>query len=240
MDSSELVVPHASAIDRIRALTLGAVGIVPGAGPMVSSILGELWTAPLQRRQERLFEEFARRISTLEVALSDSALVRESVVTAAWIAGRDAYTSDDAKIAYLASALANVAANPMWAHDEAATLLRLISQLTASHLRVLALLQDPDGWATRNNVKIRAIAGTDGSYRQRDMIADAFSQLGHDVDGLTTILQDLESKGFLSTIGLAEENARDAAIRLTSMTSDLGNRLVEFVTWNPDDAGVPE
>lgn len=234
MKDRELAVPRASAVDRIRAMMLGAVGTVPIAGSLLSAILGEVWAEPLQRRLDSLFEEFARRICQLEVALSDDDLRRESLVTAAMLAGRDARSSDSAKISYLASALANVAASPTWSHDEAATLFRIMSQLTGSHLRVLSLLKNPDDWSAKNNVTIRAVAGADGAYRQRDMIADALDQLGHDVTGLQTILQDLESQGLLSTIGIAEENPRQAAARLLAMTSELGNRVVEFVTWQPD------
>ncbi len=214
---------------------MGGVGSVPFGGSLASAIFAEMWRAPLQRRVDSLFEEFAQRIVQLERALSDADLLRESVLTATSIAARDAIMSDDEKIGYLASALSNVASSAAWTHDEAATLLRLVSQLTASHLRVLELLQDPPGWAAKHRVELRAVPGDDGTFRQRDIITDAFAQLGQGVGGLCTILQDLESKGFLNTLGLAEEEPREAAIRLSEMTSELGDLIIRFVTWNPDD-----
>ena len=234
MEHGEIAIPKTSEGDWFRALVLGTVGSVPVAGSLVSSIVAELWRGPFERRVDLLFAEFARRIAQLERALSDDDLLRDSVLSAVSIAARDALASDDDKIAYLASALSNVASNPTWTHDEAATLLRLVSQLTASHLRVLELLQDPKEWAARNHVELQGVPDDDGSYRQRDMIADAFAQLDQKVDGLHTILQDLESKGFLNTIGLAEENPQDAAIALLEMTSELGDRIVQFVTWSPE------
>lgn len=235
MEQGDLVVPKASAVDRLRGVVLGGVGSVPFGGSLASAIFAEMWRAPLQRRVDSLFEEFAQRIVQLERALSDADLLRESVLTATSIAARDAIMSDDEKIGYLASALSNVASSAAWTHDEAATLLRLVSQLTASHLRVLELLQDPPGWAAKHRVELRAVPGDDGTFRQRDIITDAFAQLGQGVGGLCTILQDLESKGFLNTLGLAEEEPREAAIRLSEMTSELGDLIIRFVTWNPDD-----
>ena len=135
----------------------------------------------------------------LEARLGDLDLERDVVLSTASIAAMDAATSDNDKIAKLADALANVTVNHTWAHDEAVTLMRHVSHLTASHLRVLEMLRDPEEWATRPTES--------GSYLLRDMIEDAFSQAGEPVVGLRTILQDLEPNDPVRVLGEEQINA---------------------------------
>jgi hypothetical protein len=71
--------------------------------------------------------------------------------------------------------------------------MRHVGQLTASHIRVLELLRDPDAWAARHDVAYKAIE-RNGVYFIRHMIADAFQQLGHDEIEMQIVLQDLDSR----------------------------------------------
>ena len=223
---------QSSASDRIRSVVLGGVGSVPLAGNALAAIVGEIWAPTIYKRMERCWEEIVTRIAQLEDALNDERLNSEAVTSAIAIASREATYSDDEKIHYLANAVANVVADDTWEHDVAATLLRFVGDLTASHLRVLAMLNDPEAWQATHGIKIQPVE-RDGAYFMRDMISDAFGRLGIDVDGLQIILQDLESRGLLNSIGFADETPSTFARELKERTSELGRVIVRFVTWNP-------
>jgi hypothetical protein len=226
-----LDVPSASVHDVGRTLLIAGFGVIPVFGAVLQGVLDVSLPSPYERRVRRLLVELVKRVGRLQVEMCELG-ERPAFVSALALSAQDALTSDDDKINYLADALANVAARPDWLHDEVVTLMRHVGQLTASHIRVLELLRDPDVWAERQAVTYRAIL-RDGAYFQRDVIADAFEQLGHQRVEVQIVLQDLESRGLLNVIGLAEEDPHDALPHLVGLSSTLGNRIVDFVSWQP-------
>ena len=161
---------------------IGAISEVPLAGGVVSAFVGELWGDPLQKRQQTLFEEVLRRIARLETPLDPGLLHRDAVLTAVTIGAQASFAADDEKIRYLANALMNVILDPTWEHDVAAAMLRLVDEMTASHIRILDLLCDPGKWAQRHGVQFRQVP-RGGSYYLRDTIEDAFAQVGEPLVG---------------------------------------------------------
>lgn len=226
--------------DTVRAVILGTVGAVPIGGSPVASVLGEFWAPLLQRRLHVLLNEYGKRLSALESEVTDAELSRDAVLSCASIAAQDAMSSDDEKIEYLACALTNVTIDLSWEHDEAVALMRLVGQLTASHIRVLDFVCDPENWQERHGIYVDPPCTAAGVYHRRDWISANFAEQARAIAGLQTIIQDLESKGLLSTVAFAVESPSDATDGFQDdLTSLLGRQILAFLRATPPAAIAP-
>jgi hypothetical protein len=223
-------------VDRLRSLVLGAVGSVPVAGSVVSAVVAEIWQSPIQERVQAFLLQLEQRVDLLESTTEE--IGRDAVLTAVVMGAREALAADAAKVRLLAQAVANVIGDQSWQHDETATLMRMIGDLTATHIKVLDLLNDPARWESRTGIRLAPVA-RDRAYFQRDMISAALGDPEASDVALQVILQDLESLGFLNSVGLADENPSEAARDLMAYPSPVGKRLIEFVTAPSEVPAVP-
>lgn len=210
--------------DGARSAALGAAGYVPIVGPMLTELLDVAMPRIFERRVNTLLREVDARIGHLEV-VSD-----ETAATVLAIAAQAAITSDDEKIAYLADAVANAATGDEWVHDSAAILLRLVADLTATHLRVLDLLADPTAWITRTGVLLDE-RKVDGVYRFGATIAAAFENAGSPIPDTELVLNDLAGHGLFLPETTADGDATRPPYFGPSNVSALGHRLRDFITW---------
>lgn len=211
-------------MDGIRPFVVAGAGAILGplAGAGLDVLIPSLW----RRRVDRLIAEIAARLDGIEAQMNDAA------ATSVAIAMRAAVTSDDVKIEYLANAVANTVASEQWKHDSAALLMRLVGDLTASHLRVLDLLADPSAWVERHDVLLHEIKVGD-TYPWWASIEAAFDESGAPLHDAALILGDLEALGLLTTVGSGDHAGTDRPPEFNpDVVSDLGRRLRLFVTWN--------
>jgi hypothetical protein len=234
-DSGALLDGRSQAMEMARAATVGVVGVVPFVGSPISALVEASWPSLWQRRAERLLSEIDHRVAFLETAR----LQRDEVVTAVAMAVRSAVVSDEAKIAYLAAAVANTATDPhQWKHDIVVVLMRIVDELTASHFRVLDLLVDPSAWIARTGVLLEQHSGNDGGFRLADDFERALRAAGQPIDDIALLLNDLESRGVLNSVGLGNESPSSTPKSIhPDLVSVLGHRVHSFVTWkDPENA----
>lgn len=195
-------VPEREKSDHARELLIAAVGGVPWAGPMISYGLGQLWQSGHEQRIARFIESLNSRLADLEAKIGEIDTTSDAILSSASIVAQSVATSDDEKIAYLANALANVIADPDMSHDSAAVQIRLVSELTATHIRVLEVALDPEAWEqkTGNSTLPKE---RDGAFFVYDNFASALATPEEEVDDLRLILQDLEARGLLNSMGFA-------------------------------------
>jgi hypothetical protein len=203
-------------------------------GAVGAAVLGEIWRPSLEKRVEGYLAALASRIVEIADRMNalEERLESDTVVTCVTLGAQASLVSDEEKIQYLADAVANVIVDEAWEHDEAATLLRMISTLTASHIRILAMVDDPDAWEHKTGVQIRAVEHSAGnSYRVADAVLDAIGRAGVDPNPLRVVVQDLEGRGLLMEVGFASSEDLLEFLHLAPAT--LARTLVRFVTWNP-------
>ncbi len=108
--------------------------------------------------------------------------------------------------------------------DTQAILLGLIDRLTLSHLRFLTMWNDPQAWFELHQLT-PPVAGTAGSRTQT--VDAGLPEMRGRQDFYRLIASDLESAGLMaaSVFGMVSPGAL-----MDRLTSDLGTRLVEFIS----------
>ncbi len=218
-----------------RAAAAGA------AGAVVATAIDKVRPSPYRRRVDRFVVSLLRRVRTLEEwrgrAITEAEVLREEVLTVAAMAESQVRASDDAKLDYLANAVVNVIADEALPHDVIATLMSVATDLTATHLRILELLDDPDDWASRTGNSLEPVLES-GKYRVDLQLAQALGLDPEDqeqVAGVMLVVADLEARGLTATIGLGEPIASPAPTDLSaqplSRAGESVLRLVQLGRW---------
>lgn len=208
-----------------RAVTLGAAGALPIVGPMLTELLDVMLPRVFERRVTAFIQRLEARVGHLELTAN------ETTATVFAIAAQAALTSDDAKIEYLANAVANAAKDDEWQHDTASILLRLVADLTATHMRVLDLLVDPSGWIAMNNVLLQEQT-VNGAPSLAATLSLAFETSGSQIGDMELVLGDLEAHGLLGD-ATADGGTFPQGLRISAENvTELGRRVHSFVTWD--------
>lgn len=214
--------------------------VVPGAGAGLSfataAVIDYVWSPAAQRRvTSYLQHHLVPRIDALEDQVHDlvERLNAPIVVDVGMQTVRAAgFTSDDSKHAVLAAAVVTVVADPTWdaRGDHALMLTRLVAELTATEVRVLALLADPLGWQQRHHPLAVAPAG-DGRFLMSALVLAAFPDLADHPQVVYAALNGLESRQLTSMIGAADpdSSAPSLAALFEPAVSTLGSQLLEFI-----------
>jgi hypothetical protein len=224
-DESDRLGLDGQAPDRLRTVASAAIGMVPIIGPALSGALEIAWPEVWRARVNRLFAEIDGKVAKLETWRVE----QESVATVAALAAQQAVASDDEKIIYLANAVANTARSEEWKHDAAAMLIRLVGELTATHIRVLRFLAAPEAWIKTSGVLLEQPERADG-YHLSDTVELAFERAGEPIADVILILHDLQARSLLSADKTGNAFVQQRPHSLDEhMVSALGHRLLLFV-----------
>lgn len=141
----ELGTPRGRWVDRVRALVIGGLGVVPGGGSAAAALVDILWRPALEKRVEEFLTAFASKLDDLEprVANLETLLMRDVAVSAGIAGTRAAFRAHDReKIGYLANSVARITIDPSWdtRADYGMLLLQLVDDISATHIRVLSWL----------------------------------------------------------------------------------------------------
>lgn len=212
----------------IQAVARGAVSAVPFIGGPAAELLGLVLQPALERRRGewfehlgRAFEELRRRLDGFDPArLATNELFITAVITASNAALRthEAEKLDALRNAVISSGL------PM-SPDEHTQLMfiRLVDELTALHLRLLAYLRDPEGWFTSRGIpKPNIIAGSRAS-----VLEAALPDLASDKVLYRQAVRELDA------VGLAQDALSGMVTEqglYVSLTTEFGNRFLAYIT----------
>jgi len=117
-----------------------------------------IFASPLEKRKQAWLEQLAEIVSEVEARVTDltpeKLASNEAFVTVAMQASQIAIRNHQhAKLDALRNAVLNAALPNPPQEDEQMIFLRLIDQLTPWHLRVLAVLDNPQTWMQRNQTQ---------------------------------------------------------------------------------------
>lgn len=227
----ELTPPSQSSRAQVAGTTTeAALAAIPIVGGPLAVVVATLFGMSYDRRLAAWREEVFDRIRHLE----------ERGVSAADLAGDDVFLdalaqatrtaetqSSTEKRGYLATALYNIGAGASVAPDKQSVYLRYVDELTVSHMRMLAFLNDPPGYLAARGTSWPHTMGGLGA-----IVKLALPDLYADKHLLDTVLSDLQRFGLAANPGLSTIMT-ESGLRAPRST-DKGREFMQFITQQDD------
>jgi hypothetical protein len=213
----------------VERIVEAALGSVPLAGPALAVGFVTALGWRLEQRRDKWFtqlafalEEMRRRIGDLDFEkLADSPIFVDAVVTTSRIVE---HTHQEEKIAALRNAVLNSVTPGAPDADTQAIFLTVVDRYTPSHLRLLAMLDDPHDWFSRHGLTLPVADANGARYIS---VEAALPELHGMQDFYRLLANELNASGLLA----AElPGPVSAAYPMTRMTSDIGRQFVRFVS----------
>jgi len=204
--------------------------LVPAAGGSLQVLFETVFSAPLEKRKEKWMQELANALVQLQQIVGDLTSERlvdnEAFITMAIQASSIAIRShQQSKLDALRNAIINSVLITSIDEDEQMAFIHLVDQFTPSHLRLLALLNNPHKWITQN-----------GCFAVRDSFSTVWAVIAHCMPGLITrgdtvsnLVRDLQTGGIIQpTLSVRAEIEGSGA--LESRTTHYGERFLRFIS----------
>jgi hypothetical protein len=213
----------------IQAVARGAVSAIPFIGGPAAELIGLALQPALERRRDVWFGHLGRALEELRVRLDgfDPAqlAMNELFITAVVTTSNAALRTHEAeKLDALRNAVVN-SALPMSPNEHIQLMfIGLIDDLTALHLRLLAYLQDPDGWFARHGIAKPNVSSRTG------VLEAALPDLANDPAVYRQAVREL------AAVGLAQDALGGMVTPqglYTPLTTEFGNRFLAYVTAPP-------
>jgi hypothetical protein len=192
-----LVAPDESFLDKVREVVAAFANLEPTgiAGALIDIL--NVWIPTEYEKRSREFQEaVVDAIRKLEARCDDwdDRLALAAYSTGALAASRSA---SEEHLEYLAAATAHTMMNPDDVpRDSCIMILRLVGDLTATHIRVLLVYADPHGVAGRNGRAFTWTGDGEGQY-PREQLFEADPDLTEQVEIAGQIASDLMRNGLV-------------------------------------------
>jgi hypothetical protein len=208
--------------DRVFEIVQATASVVPVAGTAVSAVMGLIGPKIAQRR-DQWFELLADKISELETKV-EGFTENPMFITAVFEATSSALkTHERQKLEALRNAVGN---SPLpGAPDDSTQLLflRFVDELSALHLKVLAVLNDPNSFIAKAGPINESGSGLELLMRH------CIPETRQSAEGvLEQIHRDLENRGLVM-----QENFKGALVRehaTQKRTTALGKNFLRFIS----------
>lgn len=207
------------------------LGSVPIIGAAASELLQLIVTPPLERRRDKWMAEVGQRLKELEEKqivnlenLATDELFIDVVLKTTQLA---LLTSQQDKIEYFKNAVLNAAVDENFEISEAEMFLKLISDFTVWHIRILKLFDDPEKWFKINDKTIPNYLS--GSLSA--ILDIAYPELKSKREFTELIWGDLSRAG-LHNSGALHVSMSSSGL-MQQRTTNLGQDFLSFIAENP-------
>jgi hypothetical protein len=213
---------------------------IPFAGGLVTAVFMRFVGHSYEKRQTAFAQGVAERLAELServdgLTLEDLSDKPEFLDAYAHASISATMTSQQEKLEALRNAAVNVALSLDVDHDELAFFLRSLRDFEPSHLRLLALLQNPPKWFAENGI---AWPNTYlGGSLARDVIEVGIPEFAGREALYSRVYTDLASAGLVNTsspVGMMTGAGLEA-----KRTSALGDEFLRFVAEPRNEAPEP-
>ena len=216
--------------DVAREVGKAIISAIPAAGGPLQVLFENIFTAPLEKRRQAWLEQLAGVVTELQEKTEgftpEKLAENESFITVALQASQIAVRNhQEEKLSALRNAVLNSALPNPPEEDQQIIFLRLIDQLTPWHLRVLALLNNPEKWMQLQNI---ANPGW-GMGGVSTVIEHCLPALRGKREIYDQIVRELQTEGLISQ-GQFLHITMTGNGMLQSRTSDLGQQFLRFIT----------
>jgi hypothetical protein len=213
-------------VERAAEAALGSIPLA-GAALAVTFVAALNWR--LEQRREKWFtelaeaiEELGQRIDDFDLeTLADNDLFVDAVVTATRTIE---HTHQEEKITALRNAVLNSVAPDAPDADTQAIMLNLVDRFTPSHLRLLALWDDPPAWFAS-----RGLTPPEGGFigSRTATVEAGLPEMQGQKDFYLLLANELQSAGMLTASLMGSVSPMSLMDRLTT---DFGRQFVRFIS----------
>lgn len=216
--------------DYAREIGRAVTSLVPVAGGPLQVAFENLFSSPLEKRKQAWLEQLASVLTEVQTRVGDltpdKLASNEAFVTVAMQASQVAIRNhQQAKLDALRNAVLNSALPNPPQEDEQLIFIRLIDQLTPWHLRVLALLDDPNGWMQRNQVPNPGW----GMGGISTVLEHCLTDLRGQRDIYEQIVRDMQADGLMGQGQFLNVTMTGGGM-MESRTTARGKRFIGFIT----------
>lgn len=218
--------PDSEKFHRLTRVVMGAVPVV--GGPLVE-VFNSVLESPLNRRRTEAMVQIGEVIN---------ALLEKGVVTMEGLQENDAFIStvsevcsitlrnhEAEKLKALRNAVKNSALSSCPPDDYRQMFLNFIDVCTATHIRLLTFLDDPEDWGRTIGVTFSqgwgmgAVSGA---------VHSALPEFSGNEDLFKIVWTDLFQRGLISREGMDSVESRTPT--LSSITTRIGRQLIDFIS----------
>jgi len=226
----KLQVPKETKNDKIHSLIKGAIGSIPFAGGVVSETFGLIVAPPITKRREKWMELVVLELEKLKKSvegfkvenLKNNDEFISFLIEASEIATK---THQDEKLNYLKNSISNFF-NKNIDFDKKYTILKLIDNLSSTHLNILRFISD-------NEINIQnKIKGFDGLLelycQENNKIVDKdyFRKFVKDLENASLIRLSGDFEDFYGGSGYVATDSGAPSIKLL----DNGKDFINFIS----------
>jgi hypothetical protein len=234
---SDLNAPSATSRDRALQLAKrgakGVLGALPVVGPATAEVIDYFFRLPLEERRNQWFAEVGSVLEKLrtkqpEIGIDALSQDPEFITTLHRATDVAIRTHQQEKIAALRAAVLSSALPSAPGMDLRSFFLHLVEELSPTHLRILALYNDPRAWfsAHGGTAPTGLYAGS-----KLEVLKAAYPDLVQ-ADTWRVFADQLEARELMGGITAMMSGASI----MQPATTPLGKRFVEFITEPPPAA----
>ena len=230
MDTKDLPQqPEPEFEDQSRDMAKIAISAIPVVGGAGAALLEAVFKSPLEQRKNRWLDSLADAIRELQDKVEELDFERlrddETFVTVATQASQIALRNhQQEKLDALRNAVLNSRLPNSPGEDTQLIFLELIDRLTPSHMRILALLDDPQSHTEERGISYDDLLA--GSVRQ--LIEDVFPELAGQGDFYNQVVRDLHAAGLSGVEGVGGNISGSSM--LARRTTEWGQRFIQFIS----------
>jgi hypothetical protein len=225
--------PEPTQSDVALGATRAALAAIPVVGGSVTELMSFVITPSVARRRDQWLKDLADGLDQLEAKVEGFQIAdlqgNESFVSAVIEASKTAIgTHKKEKHEALRNALLNIALRRSPEEDQQQIFLRYIEELTAWHIKFLALFQDPPRLLAAKEIKTNYYIGA-GSQ----VLEDVYPELSDKRELYDQIATDLDARGLIGGTAFLH-GSMSAQGMVSKRTTPLADAFLAFVSEPPE------
>jgi hypothetical protein len=213
-----------------HAITKGALSTIPIVGGSAAEIFSLILEAPISKRRDEflisIYEELQSLSEKVEEFNIEELVENEIFITSLTHAVPVAVKNHQIeKITALKNVVLNSALPNAPDEDKQLMFLDFIDSFTSWHLKILLLFDDPEDYASQNDINFPNWS----SGQLSGVVRHVFPELSGKSDFYTQIFKDLYNHGLLNTSGDSFNTIMTGHGMLSPRTTELGSEFLNFI-----------
>jgi hypothetical protein len=216
--------------DIAYAVAKAGLGSIPIIGAAASELLQLIVTPPIEKRRKEWMIQIGEKLKELEEKegidlerLRDNDVFVDVVIQATQEAIK---TSEKEKVEYFKNAILNTASGEHPELSEIQMFLKLVSDFTIWHIKILKLFDNPTEWFSSNELTAPSFTAAGLS----SILEIAYPELKGRREFYDLIWSELKRAGLHRTSGL--HSTMTGSGLMISRTTDFGKKFLAFISSN--------
>ena len=224
-------IPQESSRDDLHRVARAALSTIPIVGGAAVELFNHLLAPPIQRRRDAWLNDLAQRLAKLEqegrVKIEDLQHSDEFISTVMQASQVAVRNHQKEKLDALRNAVMNTAIGQAPDDAKREMFLAFIDDFTVWHLKVLAFLNAPDGWARQHGLHMQQNVVC---HTVEAALYNQFAELYREPDFRKALIRDLRSRSLIQSDDSDFEFCAASGGRRTPATTPLGRDFLRFIS----------